>query len=61
MDGRIASFTLQELWLNVVWAVHFVQCCCLIDCINVTMMNKICITMERNGLERRSGTFSHKG
>jgi len=24
------------------------------------VMNKICITMERNGLERRSGTFSHK-
>lgn len=61
MDGRIASFTLQKLWLNAVWALHFVLCCCLIDCINVTMMNKICITMERNGLERRSGTYSHKG
>jgi hypothetical protein len=61
MGGRIASFTLQELWLNAVWAVYFVQCCFLIDCINVTIMNKICITMEWNGLERRSGTFSHKG
>ena len=60
MDGRIASFTLQKLWLNAVWALHFVLCCCLIDCINVAMMNKISITMERNGLERRSGTFLTK-
>ena len=61
MDGCIASFTLQEFWLNAVWALNFLICFCLIDCLNVTMLNKICITMERNGLERRSGTFCHRG